>query len=78
MTQTDLKPALPIKNVESPKITGNADSAWGIWERIVPDQIADDPASQNILQITYAATKDSPLCQKQKGFRHRLRGWVRQ
>lgn len=51
MTQTNLKPAPPVKNVEDSKITGTADSAWGIWERIVPDQIADDPASQSILQI---------------------------
>jgi 2-polyprenyl-3-methyl-5-hydroxy-6-metoxy-1,4-benzoquinol methylase len=49
MTQTNLKPAPSVQNTESPKVTGN--SAWGIWERIVPDQIADDPASQSILQI---------------------------
>jgi 2-polyprenyl-3-methyl-5-hydroxy-6-metoxy-1,4-benzoquinol methylase len=51
MTQTNLKPASSVKQTERPKVTGSSDSAWGIWERIVPDQIADDPASQDILQI---------------------------
>jgi 2-polyprenyl-3-methyl-5-hydroxy-6-metoxy-1,4-benzoquinol methylase len=51
MTQTHLKPALSVKAIESSNLTGNSDSAWGLWERIVPDQIADDPASQSILQI---------------------------
>jgi SAM-dependent methyltransferase len=51
MTQTNLKPAPSIQKPESPNVTGNSASAWGIWERIVPDQIADDPASQSILQI---------------------------
>ncbi len=31
------------------KITGHTD--WGIWERIVPEQLADDSASQSILDI---------------------------
>ncbi len=51
MTQTELKPAPSVGNHESLNITGNSASAWGIWERIVPEQIADDPASQSILQI---------------------------
>jgi 2-polyprenyl-3-methyl-5-hydroxy-6-metoxy-1,4-benzoquinol methylase len=51
MTQTHLKPAPSVHNTEHPNVTGNSDSAWGLWERIVPDQIADDPASQSILQI---------------------------
>ncbi len=30
-------------------LTGNA--GWGVWERMVPDQIGPDPASQRLLQL---------------------------
>ncbi|MDF5714430.1 MAG: class I SAM-dependent methyltransferase [Rhizonema sp. NSF051] len=36
--------------VTSQDIKGSL-SSWGMWERLVPDKIADDPASQRILQI---------------------------
>jgi 2-polyprenyl-3-methyl-5-hydroxy-6-metoxy-1,4-benzoquinol methylase len=51
MTQSNSKSATLVQNEESQNVTGNSASAWGIWERIVPEQIADDPASQSILQI---------------------------
>jgi 2-polyprenyl-3-methyl-5-hydroxy-6-metoxy-1,4-benzoquinol methylase len=52
MTQPNLQSSTPtlVKEVDTPTLTGSA-TAWGIWERIVPGQIADDPASQKILQI---------------------------
>jgi 2-polyprenyl-3-methyl-5-hydroxy-6-metoxy-1,4-benzoquinol methylase len=51
MTQTDLKSTQTlVKEVDTPTLTGSS-ATWGIWERIVPGQIADDPASQKILQI---------------------------
>jgi 2-polyprenyl-3-methyl-5-hydroxy-6-metoxy-1,4-benzoquinol methylase len=51
MTQTSVKQDSSVKKAGTSNLTGNSDSTWGIWERIVPEQVADDPASQSILQI---------------------------
>jgi 2-polyprenyl-3-methyl-5-hydroxy-6-metoxy-1,4-benzoquinol methylase len=52
MSQINLQSTRSLDNVlENSTITGSSATNWGIWERLVPDQIADDPASQRILQI---------------------------
>ncbi len=52
MSQTNLQATHSLDHgAENPTITGSSTGNWGLWERLVPDQVADDPASQRILEI---------------------------
>lgn len=39
------------KGSENLQVQGSNPFSWGLWERVVPDQMADDLASQRILEI---------------------------
>lgn len=42
------------KGSESFQVKGSNPSAWGVWERLVPDEVADDPTSQRMLELHLA------------------------
>lgn len=44
----------PDEGSESFQVKGSNPSAWGVWERLVPDEVAGDPTSQRMLELHLA------------------------